>query len=367
MAILISQIKLSDINIRKIEKEGLRLLDNTRKILKNDYAQVLEKYKADLDRKTIDFIDYWFAVETQTELAAIISEINKIEDISVKNFFKVTFSNIIITKSGGVSLSFDLAHTRPHRAKIAVSKSGEILFGEELINNCSPRIKFLTKKLRSAFSEFEKKFRQNLNMLLIEKPQRSFAEIKFCKAQKLDIPDSSVDLIVTSPPYASNAIDYMRAHKFTLVWFGYSIDELSRMRKEYIGGESVQNIQFETLPDYAENMVLKLSETDMKKGLVLRRYYSEMKQSLKEMLRVLKPDKAAVVVVGSSSMRETDTETGKCIAEIGEQTGFKLIKIGVRDLDRNKRMLPAGNQINLKSQIQQRMHQEYVIGLYKHS
>ncbi len=139
------------------------------------------------------------------------------------------------------------------------------------------------------------------------------------------------------------------------------------MRKEYIGGESVQNIQFETLPDYAENMVLKLSETDMKKGLVLRRYYSEMKQSLKEMLRVLKPDKAAVVVVGSSSMRETDTETGKCIAEIGEQTGFKLIKIGVRDLDRNKRMLPAGNQINLKSQIQQRMHQEYVIGLYKHS
>ncbi len=219
--------------------------------------------------------------------------------------------------------------------------------------------------MRPVLSEFEKRLQQNLKSLSIEKPERNVSEIKFCKAQKLDIPDSSIDLIITSPPYASNAIDYMRAHKFSLVWFGYSIDELSQMRKEYIGGESVQDIQFEKMPCYAEDIVLKLSESDMKKGLALHRYYSEMNQTLKEMLRVLKPNKSAVIVVGSSLMREMDTETGKCIAEIGEKIGFKLIKIGVRDLERNKRMLPAGNQINLKSQIQQRMHQEYVIGLYK--
>ena len=34
--------------------------------------------------------------------------------------------------------------------------------------------------------------------------------LQFGNARALDLEDSSVDLIVTSPPYASNAIDYMR-------------------------------------------------------------------------------------------------------------------------------------------------------------
>jgi DNA modification methylase len=44
------------------------------------------------------------------------------------------------------------------------------------------------------------------------------AFVSFGNAQQLPLQDNSVDLIVTSPPYASNAIDYMRAHKFSLVW-----------------------------------------------------------------------------------------------------------------------------------------------------
>ncbi|MEZ4524489.1 MAG: DNA methyltransferase [Desulfobacterales bacterium] len=365
LSILISQIKTADMNMDEVEKHGIRLLDNTRKILNNNGSKLLEGYKADLDEKTVGFIDYWFAFETQTELAALISEINKIENILIKNFFKGIFSGIIITKSGGVSLSFDLAHTRPHRAKIAISKNGEILFGKELIGNGSPRTKMLTKKLRSALTVFEKRFQQNVKNLTGRKTAKTVSEIKYSEARKLDIPDSSIDLIVTSPPYASNAIDYMRAHKFSLVWFGYKIDELSRMRKKYIGGESAQDAEFEQLPCYAENIVSDISAKDRKKGIAIRRYYSEMKQALKEMFRVLKMNSSAIVVVGNSLMRDMDTETGKCIAEIGEHIGFKVIKIGIRDLDRNRRMLPAGRLINPESQIQQRMHQEYVIGFHK--
>ena len=52
----------------------------------------------------------------------------------------------------------------------------------------------------------------------------------------LPLADGSVDLIVTSPPYA-NAIDYMRAHKFSLVWLGQPIANLSHLRGKYIGAE----------------------------------------------------------------------------------------------------------------------------------
>jgi ubiquinone/menaquinone biosynthesis C-methylase UbiE len=86
---------------------------------------------------------------------------------------------------------------------------------------------------------------------------------------------------------------------------------------------------------------------------------------LREMFRILKPGKAAIVVVGSSTMRGLDTETEKCLAEIGESLGFHVPRIGIRHLDRNRRMMPTGNKVNRESQIQQRMNEEYVIGYYK--
>jgi len=108
-----------------------------------------------------------------------------------------------------------------------------------------------------------------------------------------------------------------------------------------------------------------MAKRDEKKGRVLHRYYSEMTRALREMFRVLKPGRSAIVVVGSSMMRGRDTETHHCLADIGRSLGFDVPKIGVRNLDRDRRMLPAGSELNLSSQIQQRMHAEYVIGFYK--
>jgi hypothetical protein len=92
-----------------------------------------------------------------------------------------------------------------------------------------------------------------------------------------------------------------------------------------------------------------------------------MTVALREMHRVLKPGKAAVVVVGNSVMRGVGTETDRCLGEIGKQVGFDLVHIGIRNLDRDKRMMPArknGNSDN-SSQIEARMHQEYLLGFLK--
>lgn len=78
------------------------------------------------------------------------------------------------------------------------------------------------------------------------------------------------------------------------------------------------------------------------------------------MYRVLKPGKSAIVVVGNSIIRGQDTRIQDCLAEIGQSAGFQAPKIGVRTLDRNRRMMPAGTTTNFDSQIQQRMHEEYV-------
>ncbi len=157
----------------------------------------------------------------------------------------------------------------------------------------------------------------------------------------------------------------MRAHKFSLVWFGHPIKKLSKLRRSYIGGEALVDFQLLAMPDYPAQVIAKIADRDEKKARVLHRYYSEMTLSLSEMYRVLKPGQAAIVVVGTSTMRGLDTETQVCLGKIGESIGFDLIDIGVRKLDRDKRMMPARRNTQPNSQIEERMHEEYVIGFCK--
>ncbi|MEJ2052588.1 MAG: DNA methyltransferase, partial [Calditrichaceae bacterium] len=273
------------------------------------------------------------------------------------------FSSLIITKSGGVSLALDLGHTRPHKVKALLDNNSNIIYGDDNLDLSKKR--FHAKIFKSSFEEFRKKVNQNISGLSNIEQNKYIPEISFCDSQNLGLADESIDLIITSPPYASNAIDYMRAHKFSLVWFGYNITDLTKRRNEYIGSEATSDYIFESLPEYTSEKIIEVSESNQNRGQVLKRYYSEMKKSLREMYRVLKPGKAAIMVVGSSMMKGIDTETHICLSEIGKSIGFCEPFIGIRQLDRNKRMLPASKTKNLISQIQKRMHEEYVIGFYK--
>jgi len=364
LAELITRVKLTPLDGNQIGAASETITANAKKSLKENSGRL----KIDLEKRwnseTRSFVDYWFTLDAQIELIALLNEIEVLSDARMKAFFKLAFSAIIITKSGGVSLALDLAHTRPHRARIALKKGGEIVYGGDLLADTTERTPMI-KTLRSPIEEFAKKVQNNLQDLIAQVPEKIDPITSFGDAQMMPLSDASIDLIVTSPPYASNAIDYMRAHKFSLVWLGYPLEGLSHKRTTYIGGESTNGFSFENLPSHTAEIVAKINQLDVKKGKVLLRYYSEMTRVLYEMYRVLKPGKSAIVIVGSSIIRGIDTITHHCLAEIGEQIGFEVPAIGVRKLDRDRRMMPTGFKTNLDSQIQQRMHEEYVIGYYK--
>ncbi len=361
LALKISQVKTSSLKPVMVYERGLRLLKSARTLLDSS-PQFIENYLQNhTDDETRRFIDYWFLKPVQRELASLRIQIEQIDDIALRRFFDVVFSGIIITKSGGVSLALDLAHTRPHRVKQVIDKNNQILFSE--LEENQPIRSHWVKKYRSPFDEFEKKLKINIKGLreIVSLPVYHI----LTDAQKIPLEDNLIDLVVTSPPYASNAIDYMRAHKFSLVWLGYSISSLSGKRSEYIGAESQPKTTLEILPAYTQSIIEEISALDKRKGVALERYYSEMKRVLTEIYRVLKPGKCAIVVVATSILRGKNTQTHLCLADIGKQLGFIVPEIGVRNLDRDKRMMPATLKNNSESQIQQRMHEEYVIGFYK--
>ena len=289
------------------------------------------------DEKTRGFLDYWFTEDRQLELVALLRQVERVES-PVRQFLQVVFSSTIIAKSGGVSLARDLAHTRPHRV--------------------------LDKPVPSAFVAFEKRLKAN-GAPDRAVPSQSEAQVLAAKASDTGLPPASVDLVVTSPPYANNAIDYMRAHKFSLVWFGWALDDLTSIRRTYLGHDALAAESPVPLPERCEETLTELARLDERKAHVLRRYFCEMSGVLCEMHRVLRPGGSAVLVVGTSTLRGMDVETHKALAAIACGEGFACAGIGVRQLDRDKRMMPARWGKSRGSQIEHRMHEEYVIGLVR--
>jgi len=363
LSLLMSTVKVTPVDRKQVAVLGDQLVSEADLAAKFDRRRIETTLESRWDSRTKQFVDYWFAPETQIELQALAEQIEKVQDQAQRSFFLLTLSAIIITKSGGVSLAIDLGHTRPHRARVVLDRRGNALLGVPPSIRGGGRIS--SKAVASPLVEFRRRLRKNLDSLPESRHDGNVPQLTFGNAQCLPLGDNSVDLIVTSPPYASNAIDYMRAHKFSLIWLGYPIADLSKRRKEYIGGEGVCDERLEELPKIASDIVMKIGEVDKIRGRVLHRYYSEMTRTLKEMFRVLKPGKVAIVVVGTSTMRGINTQTGTCLSEIGKAVGFEVPKVGVRSLDRDRRMLPVGNKLNLGSQIQNRMHEEFVIGLLK--
>ena len=340
MALRLCRAKVTPLALEETAAAGNKVLRRAEGSLQQDGTELHQEFDTRFGEAEQKFIDYWFLPSTQLELTALIREIERVRDAGIREFLELAFSAIIITKSGGVSMARDLAHTRPHRVQ--------------------------GKTPRPALGEYRKRLSKNLDSLATLTRGSGTIEVLNSDAQSLALGDHTIDLIVTSPPYASNAIDYMRAHKFSLVWFGHSLSSLSRLRREYIGHDAVTSVEYVELPESARQVVDSIARVDSKKAKVLHRYYSEMTRCLAEMARVLKPGRAAIVVVGSSTMRGMDTRTDVCLGEIGKRVGFELSSIAVRRLDRDKRMMPARRtRSSTRSQIEERMHEEYVIGFLK--
>ena len=114
LAVRVSRVKTRAVDHEHLRAAGDAIIANASTLLR-DRAALTTQIKRRFDPATRDFLDYWFTAEAQHELLALLLSIEEEPDTDVREALEVVFSSIIITKSGGVSLARDLAHTRPHR------------------------------------------------------------------------------------------------------------------------------------------------------------------------------------------------------------------------------------------------------------
>src|SRR5262249_5756432 len=101
LALRVSQAKTIPMRVDDLRDIGLKVISQAQELL-SDHGTI-ESLMQKFDSRTKAFIDYWFSPNTQRELAALVLAMQTVDVSLVRRFLELTFSSIIVTKSGGVS------------------------------------------------------------------------------------------------------------------------------------------------------------------------------------------------------------------------------------------------------------------------
>ena len=293
----------------------------------------------DGDEETIRFIDYWFSEDQIAPLRLIAREIAELTSQKIRNaeicFFKIALSRLIITKKRGASLAWDVSHSRPHKVKV----ENDFCVIDEFIKSMD----FLERRL------------ENSKLQIGSRVRLGDARAPYYSRNGIQY-----HAIITSPPYL-NAIDYMRGHKLSLVWLGYTIKELRSIRSENVGSEKRPNIR------HLAKDISRISEYmvgDTKYDNAIARYGRDAWKLLRSFHRALRQQGRLIMVVGDSRIRGKIVSNSTIIQSIAEEcSGFRFIHKETRNIPDNRRYLPVGKTAG--ENLNKRMRQEYILEFMK--
>jgi hypothetical protein len=160
------------------------------------------------DEGTHPELRHWFAVDTLSQLRYLWKLVETSSSCDVRNLLTTLFSDVLytcasvrgsVTRSGG--------RRRHHWGWIA--------------DNVKPK----KPVPHNAIKLFRERVYHACIVLEIESTvARERIHIERQDARFLQVPPSSVDLVVTSPPYLA-VIDYALANRMTYLWMGWAIEE----------------------------------------------------------------------------------------------------------------------------------------------
>lgn len=279
-------------------------------------------------QSTQAFAEYWFANEQRDQLARLSTALRRSRLASLP-FLWVCLSRLIITKDTGASLARDVSHSRPHK----VTDTNDFDCYSQFVRSA----RLISARLEPS--------RIHGSSLVIRGDARQAASMRLGR----------FDLAITSPPYL-NAIDYLRGHRLSLIWFGHEVDDLRVVRGNEIGAERTREKSEFSVKEYINTEY----GTPFPKRYVgwVNRYATDMLKTTRSLRRVVKPGGHIVVVVGNSLLRGARVDNAGIIVECGKHAGLRLVDSAQRTIPARRRYLPTPANGN---PLAKRMREETVL------
>lgn len=264
--------------------------------------------------------EYWFPVVHAKVLEQILEVIIELRGEGFRTFFLCAFSNIL--RSCSIWLS---GSTKPQKDLTKVLSDPVSAFSRQ-VRDMMRRNEFYWSELRALYAN----------------PRAITAQtyIGMHDARDLPLQDEELDLLVTSPPYAT-CYQYLELHQLTQLWFErHGILGAVRLRHHCIGGMSRVKYEDEesTSSAAADRAIRRLTnkgdgpndQAVRRAVIALKAYFQDMNSVIAEFARVVGPRKNLVLVVGDSCKWSVKIPTSTALCEIADAHGFRLERRIVR-------------------------------------
>ena len=266
VACLITNAKITPVSPERIDTAYTKL------------KEVIHKTAPTNNKIYHDRINYWFKEKERDVIDHLLAAINTsfCKQPKERLFFTCAFSNILKNCS-----IWGQKSNKPIRDLEKIPADPLIQFNKQ--------VKKMLTGLETFYSILKKNKRLGIKAKIFHSTAKSCVKIR----------DDSVDLIVTSPPYATS-YEYADLHQLTALWLEYTQD-IREFRKDFVGSFSAGTNAHKN--DAAADTVNALAYKSRKMASHLAKYFCDMRDIFYEMRRILKKDGKAAIVIGDTKLR----------------------------------------------------------------
>ena len=294
-------------------------------------------------------IDFWFKPEIIADLTIIKNNIDTInlEDKRLQqdtiDFCKAAFSEVTRLVSNTRNSEFKLYR----------------MSEKSLLKHNPNTIDEFSRKLRSNVKKFESfnKEAKKCKIIILDEDTR----------HKTSIPEGSVDLVVSSPPYGDSrtTVAYGQFSRLSLEFLGFDEKFVRTIDKVSLGGIPSETKTNGLKSESLHHIIEKIKEIDSTRVKDVLSFYEDFNQCVKEIDRVMKIGGFICFVVGNRTVKGVKIPTDDIIVELFQsQNNYKWHNTIIRNIP-NKRMPSKNSPTNVVGKLESTMNEEYIVILEK--
>ncbi len=346
LALLIAKAKTTPIDTQILSDKLHEILS---KIRMHEKEEVMSKIK--VQKPNFFNIDFWFKPHAIEDLSLIKYEIEQITDKNatlekdIKDFFKVAFSETVR----------EVSNTRSREYKLYRLAQ-----------------KDLEQHKPDAISAFSRISTKNITGMRTYNAKHHKCHVEILAEDtrsKTSIPNNSVDIVVTSPPYGDSrtTVAYGQFSRLALQWLGFENEKVYSIDKVSLGGEPAKTMEHKLNSPTLNESLDKIKSQDEPRAKDVLSFYIDFNRCIAELDRVMKVNSRLCFVVGNRTVKGVKIPTDKIITELFQAYGnYEHVKTYIRNIP-HKRMPRLNSPTNIKGNHAVTMNEEFIVILEKKS